>query len=115
LLSIKNKGNRYDYKEHEEYYLKKLKDSKCETPRSLAKKELRADLYRLRKKKEEEEKGEKVKTSRKTPSTHKSNNLFLSPKLPPKLSNKSREKDIKNGFKKGLDKAVSPGMRKSRN
>lgn len=69
-----------------------MKDSKCETPRSLAKKELRADLYRMRKKKEEEEKGGQVKTSRKTPSTHKSTNLFLSPKAPPRSINKSREK-----------------------
>jgi hypothetical protein len=71
----------------------------------------------MRKKKEEEEKGDKVKTSRKTPSTHhKSSTLYLSPKVPPKQTiNKSREKDLKNGMKKGIDKALSPGMRKSRN
>lgn len=114
MLSIKNKANRYDYKEQEDYYLKKMKDSKCETPRSAAKKELRADLYRMRKKKEEEEKGDK-KTVRKTPSTHRSSQ-FLSPKIP-KPMQKSREKDTKltSRTSRGLDKALSPGLRKSRN
>jgi hypothetical protein len=65
-----------------------MKDSKCETPRSVAKRELRADLYRMRKKKEEEEKGDRQKNPRKTPSTHRSTQ-YLSPKIP-KGMNKSR-------------------------
>ena len=67
MMSV-HKAPRYDYKEQEELYLKKLKESKCETPRSQAKKQLRADLYKQRKRKEEEE---KPKTARKTPSTQK--------------------------------------------
>lgn len=93
-----------------------MKDSKCQTPRSQAKKELRADLYRMRKKREEEEKGEKPKNPRKTPSTHKSGQ-FLSPKMPIKGLNKSREKEVRMGSKssRGFEKLLSPGMRKSRN
>jgi hypothetical protein len=107
MMSV-HKAPRYDYKEQEELYLKKLKESKCETPRSQAKKQLRADLYKQRKRKEEEE---KPKTARKTPSTQK-NPVFLSPKG--KLG-KSREKELKAMKGRGLEKALSPGLRKSRN
>jgi len=41
------------------------------------------------------EKGEKSRNPRKTPSTNKSSQQFLSPRLPPKPMSKSRDKDIK--------------------
>ena len=59
---------------------------------------------------------------RKTPSTHRSSQ-FLSPKVSKAMHKsrqkqmKSRERDVKLGSSRssrGLQKAVSPGMRKSR-
>jgi hypothetical protein len=66
-----------------------MKESKCETPRSAAKRELRADLLRMRKRKEEEEKGEKAKNARKTPSTHRSPQ-YVSPRMANSRLQKSR-------------------------
>lgn len=49
----------------------------------------------MRKKKEEEDKGERQKNVRKTPSTH-GRSQFMSPKMHLKTgTNKSREKDLK--------------------
>ena len=112
LSAIKQKANKYDYREHEDYYLKKMKDSKCETPRSQHKKELRAELIRSRKKEED-----KMKTSRKTPSTNKTTNNYLSPKMPPKPTSRSRDKDSRSIKSRTLlEKGLSPNnVRKSRN
>lgn len=43
-----------------------------------------------------------MRSSRKTPSTQKINNMFNSNRPGLKLMSKSRDKDVKNGMKRGI-------------